>query len=250
MQIVVVVCICLLVFGVFIMIKAIQSHSIRKKVEEEMQKQLSIEREMIQQQSIERNKQKQEEKTRKEKLISEASRMFLNMDEWNSWETGIHTSEDQSNRIRRAAEESITVCAYDPAYRLAKVKGRSGNYYVCGPFGCSCWDFKKRMQPCKHMYALAFVLNGNTEQAIKDKDHQSLYGLTIEIAGRFKGGRDEIKKSINNLGGIWTDAHKEDASILVCGTAPSAEKLKWFEQYHLPILQDGDIETLFRFNET
>lgn len=222
-----------------IIVSSYRSAKEKRRIQEEMfwererTKRLAQEKEAAQKEATER-------------IISSIAKDFSNMEGWNSWDYSVHRVDGQLNRLQRAVQEAgISVVCYDPAYKYAKVRGSSGNYYITGASGCSCWDFKKRALPCKHMYHLAIALRGDVNKEIIDHEHKSLYGLTIVVAGRFQGGRDSIRKTINDLDGLWADDITESASILVCGKAPSKEKVDWFANHRLPILCDGDITSIF-----
>ena len=237
-----------IVFFVTIIVQGIKSANEQKRVEKYRQEQEIKEKERQRKLQIERETAKRKQHEINEKIISSITADFATMDDWNSWDSSTHHKPGQFDRLKRAVEQNrIETVAYDSAYKVAKIKGTSGNYYITGPYGCSCWDYKTRLLPCKHMYHLAIRLEGNPKQNIVDREHGTLYGLHVVVAGRFHGGRNEIRQKINSMQGIWEDKPSENSALLICGNAPSKEKIDWFTQYHLPVLQEGDLDTIFNF---
>lgn len=168
------------------------------------------------------------------------------MDDWREWSADIHTQPEQLTRIRRALDENIRVMAYDPRYRLAKIRGTSGRNYLAGPRCCNCPDFRERHLPCKHMYKLALFLNGDTSKQLTDTAHAPLYALYIVLAGRFPNSALDIKQCINAGHGVFQTDITTDSGILICGAQPSQNKLLYFKRHNLPILQPADIDKLFQ----
>ena len=238
----------LLGLSAFFFYIAIHAHRKQRRAAEYKEQQIIAEKERIRRIAEDKAKEEQAKRDREKRIFDDTLKAFSAVDVDDAWDPAVHYEDGQQTRMIRANDESISVICYDPSYKVAKIRGKSGNYYITSILGCSCLDYKKRRLPCKHMYYFANRIKGNVNQEIRDIQHKTLYGLNIVVAGRFAGGRDGIRKRINDLEGIWHDKLDENASLLVCGNAPSTEKIAWFESYHLPVLQDGDLESLFNFD--
>lgn len=68
----------------------------------------------------------------------------------------IHSEAEQQKRMIRADGKYLYVKDISKDQRSGIVVGEEGEYQT-SLSSCSCPDFQKRKQPCKHMYKLAFV---------------------------------------------------------------------------------------------
>ena len=75
---------------------------------------------------------------------------------WSHWET-IHTLPDQIKRQNSAADKKLTPIQINSQDCTGIFKGNNGQYNT-SLSSCSCTDFLRRKQPCKHMYRLAHEL--------------------------------------------------------------------------------------------
>jgi len=112
------------------------------------------------------------------------------------WEDSTHSLAGQGARITRSYEEQITVEAYNPAARLALIRGASGNRYLTNPGFCTCPDYKKREWPCKHIYCLCRLTASPDFSAPLKIPGWGLYGVTACIAGRFNFGTQEAVRAV------------------------------------------------------
>ena len=184
----------------------------------------------------------------KEEVINNISSDFQSMPGWRDWDSSIHRTDGQLDRIKRAASEDMAVLAYDPDYSLAKVKGSSGEIYLTSCRRCSCPDYRERRLPCKHMYFLCMKKKKKSSKLIVDSIHKRLYGLTIALAGKFPGssnGPDGFRAKLNSLGAIWRESVNRDCSALVCGTNPSPRKIELAQYYDMEVFEAEDIDNIF-----
>ena len=77
-----------------------------------------------------------------------------------SWDTEIHNSIDQIQRIGASRTSKIKkgIVEIDKTYPLIKIQGSASEPYVATLEECTCVDYQTRGLPCKHMYALADAL--------------------------------------------------------------------------------------------
>ncbi len=76
---------------------------------------------------------------------------------WNSFE--LHSDLEQLKRQKSAQDKKLTPINYDAAKKIGFFKGSSKTPYTTTLDDCSCGDFIRRRQPCKHMYRLAHELS-------------------------------------------------------------------------------------------
>jgi len=182
-------------------------------------------------------------------ILHSISEDFAEMPGWCSWDESIHNVAGQYERYERAVKEKLTVLAYDPIYKLAKVRGSNFDTYLTSCNRCSCPDFRERKLPCKHMYSLCMFLDGDVEKSLFDVAHKPLNGLRFALAGRFHGGRDDpygIRGQINSLGGVWSDDIQKASHALVGGNGISAAKRQRAESADMEIFTADDIMALFQ----
>jgi len=174
------------------------------------------------------------------------SKCFLAMPGWNIWDPSIHEATGQYDRIKRSVDKYISILAYDPSYSIAKIKGTSG-IYLTSHERCSCPDYRKRRLPCKHMYALAYELDGNASKCIIDDQHKPLYGLHFALGG-FRGSSNNpegIRAKINQCGGIWSDNIDDDTAALVLGPFASDGKKSFAKKRGIEIFDEETIMNIF-----
>ena len=181
------------------------------------------------------------------------SEEFASMSGWSIWDESVHQSFGQLDRVIRSIKQDLKVIAYDPVYKLAKVRGSEYDTYLTSSARCSCPDYRKRKLPCKHMYSLFTFLDGDIGKSLIDPDHKPLNRLELALAGRFSGSRDGpdgIRANINFLGGVWSDDITSGTHILVCGSGVSRAKLARAEQEDMAVLSVNDINAIFQVRET
>ena len=180
------------------------------------------------------------------------SEEFASMPGWSIWDESIHQSYGQLDRVIRSIKQDLTVIAYDPVYKFAKVRGSQFDTYLTSSARCSCPDYRKRKLPCKHMYSLFTFLDGDIKKSLIDPERKPLYRLNIALAGHFSGSRDGsdgFRANINLLGGVWSDDIMSDTHILVCGNGSSRAKLERAEREDIETLSVNDINTIFQVQE-
>ena len=174
---------------------------------------------------------------------------FAAMPDWSVWDESVHQHPPQFVRMQRAVAENLSVLAYDPKYKMAKVKGSGGEIYLTSAFRCSCPDFRERHLPCKHMYALAIALERNVEQVIRDTFDKPLYPLSFALAGHFQGrakNPENIRPQIIERGGQWMDdINPRKSSAVVMGSAPSPARINRAKHFDMEILTPEIVLDLF-----
>ena len=181
-------------------------------------------------------------------ILNMIVRNFAETEGWDYWKPSTHQVNGQFERCERAVKQKLPIIAYDPDFKLAKIRGTSGNIYLTSSRRCSCGDFRDRGLPCKHMYSLCIALEGDVNQRIVDTQHKSLYGLKFALAGRFSGsknGPEGIRTKINNYEGRWDDDILRDASALVCGNSPSESKIQHAKRFNMEILDVTAVLSIF-----
>ena len=177
---------------------------------------------------------------------------FAAMPGWDIWDSSIHEASGQFERAQRAAaDKEITILCYDSKYRLAKVQGKTA-VYLTSYKRCSCPDYRKRRLPCKHMYALAMELDGDTAKDILDTEHAPLYGLTLALAGHLpksSNGTGGIRAEITDRRGIWSEKIELDTWAAVMGSNPSMARQSRAEGFDMEILSPESILDLFAAKE-
>lgn len=72
---------------------------------------------------------------------------------------------DQINRQNRARYQKMNIVSLDIDAETAIIESSDGNsYYTVTRHTCTCKDFQKRRQPCKHIYKLCDVLDDSQSQ--------------------------------------------------------------------------------------
>lgn len=71
-----------------------------------------------------------------------------------NWNGKIHNTDEQGVRIYRTLHDNLSIHCFTEN-ESAEVTGTSGEIYQVTFQNCTCPDFEKRQQPCKHMYFLA-----------------------------------------------------------------------------------------------
>ena len=87
---------------------------------------------------------------------------------WSMW-AGVHDEDGQTTRQKRAW--GCYMDSIDYKRREAKMHGNRGEVYTTTLEKCTCYDFRKRRIPCKHMYRLAMEL-GLVKLPIFDGDDE------------------------------------------------------------------------------
>lgn len=174
---------------------------------------------------------------------------FAAMPDWSVWDESVHQHPPQFVRMQRAVAQNLSVLAYDPKYKMAKVEGSGGEIYLTSAFRCSCPDFRERHLPCKHMYALAIALEGNVEQVMQDTFDKPLYPLSFALAGHFQGRAktpENIRSQIIERGGQWMDdINPRKSSAVVVGNAPSQARIDRAKCFDMEILTPEIVLDLF-----
>ena len=71
---------------------------------------------------------------------------------------------EQQNRKNRALYQSMKIIKYDKGKQTAIIRSsKYDNYYTVTPYSCTCPDFQKRGEPCKHIYKLQNYISGGEQ---------------------------------------------------------------------------------------
>lgn len=123
---------------------------------------------------------------------------------WAMWD-GAHDSEDQKKRISKAYLADNTPLSVSAEDFTGKFQGSHGRYDVALS-ECTCTDFKRRKQPCKHMYRLAIELGlfGDKSKARNDQyarkvPKDELSELSLSVVGRIENYIDEEQIKIKEI---------------------------------------------------
>lgn len=185
-------------------------------------------------------------------IIDNLNDDFSKMPGWNMWDFSIHRAPGQFERAERGSHIADTCIAeYDPDAQLARVIGESGTY-LTSYRSCSCPDFRKRHLPCKHMYALAMMLDGDITKRISADNQFPLLGLSFATAGRFPKDQTgkTTKDKIATLGGDVSESVSFYSSALVLGNNPSENKIRNAKEYDMEILTADKVLNLFQVLST
>lgn len=77
---------------------------------------------------------------------------------WMIWGVEVHSYPPQILRQERACESILTPLDLDVSHGCGHFRGKEQDYLTTLN-SCECVDFKRRLQPCKHMYRLAYELD-------------------------------------------------------------------------------------------
>ena len=99
------------------------------------------------------------EKIEKEANINKTTNTSTSYNEirFGNWDSEIHWTIAQRERILRAKNSNMTPGLVDHTTKTAKFQGSKGTYQTTLN-SCTCPDFKSRQLPCKHIYKLAMQL--------------------------------------------------------------------------------------------
>lgn len=107
---------------------------------------------------------------------------------------------EQQNRKNRALYQPLKIVKFDKVKRTAIIRSSKGSdYYSVTMDSCTCPDFQKRGEPCKHIYKLRNAINNNeqpkevppkVEVLLMDKPDLSyvVIGIIILIVAFFLSG--------------------------------------------------------------
>lgn len=171
-------------------------------------------------------------------------RLFQAMEGWKEWDSSIHHATGQFDRMRRT--DKVHVEWYSPVHEIGKVIGSGGNAYLTSCHRCSCPDYRARKLPCKHMYALAMELDGDTSKIIKSPK-APLQGLSLALAGNFGSVNNPngIRQYINQQKGAWETAITRETSALIVGPNASENKIAIARNYDMEIISEESLRELF-----
>lgn len=160
-----------------------------------------------------------EHKEQRERLLNNISIVFDGLG-WNDWESNVHWSSGQYDRLFRALSEKMYFNWYNPDVGIAKVISSSHNCYLVSKSKCSCPDFKDRKLPCKHIYFLAVNVNDYENMLVTDTfgskadfiEDTALSGLKFSLSGR---GQEPVKRYINSHSGTFGKYSKRETSAVI-----------------------------------
>jgi hypothetical protein len=98
-----------------------------------------------------------------------------------TWDSTIHNNSEQQKRIATAKKSDTTPALVDRENKTAEFKGSGKSAYKATIDSCTCGDFIKRKQPCKHIYRLALELDGEEVQQGINKNEQEATKLPCDI---------------------------------------------------------------------
>lgn len=108
--------------------------------------------------------------------------------EFGNWDSKIHCTLEQRNRIIRAKSSHMTPGIINHTTNSAEFYGSLGTYHTTLN-SCTCPDFQTRKLPCKHIYKLAMELGEMDFNVNYDETHT--ININIDV--------DDIIDRINNL---------------------------------------------------
>lgn len=84
-----------------------------------------------------------------------SSQRYTGGSTFGEWHPKVHRGPAQRDRFERSGHEYMELRAFNDETGWGEVYSSSGHTYITSLDGCSCPDFDKRSQPCKHIYFLA-----------------------------------------------------------------------------------------------
>ena len=98
------------------------------------------------------------------------------------WDGSIHNDSEQIKRITTAKKTETTPTSIDYENKRAEFKGSGKSPYNTSLDSCTCGDFFRRALPCKHIYRLAFELEGMEVQRGVNKNDSSYTYLVDNLS--------------------------------------------------------------------
>lgn len=167
---------------------------------------------------------------------------------WTNWNSDIHTTAEQLDRIKRASGSTngIILRKYSPNTTTGIVRGSSGKIYLTCGNGCSCPDFRKRGLPCKHMYFIA-MCHDEYKSILSEYDFvpysaedNILYGLNFCILGR---NQATVKEYIHKHAGTFGQNSWWNISAVVVNGETHSQKLLSAQENRAIVMTFDDLKT-------
>lgn len=128
----------------------------------------------------------------------------MNFETWKKWD-GLHDTADQKKRLERAYHADNTPLSVSHDDGTGQFQGSSGRYDT-DLEKCTCVDFVRRKQPCKHMYRLAIELgcfgekeNVKNDQLARKIPKNERNEFIIELIGIIENYSDEEQIELKNI---------------------------------------------------
>lgn len=84
-----------------------------------------------------------------------SSQRYTDGSTFGEWHPKVHRGAAQRDRFERSGHEYMELRAFNDETGFGEIYSSSGHTYITSLDACSCPDFDKRSQPCKHIYFLA-----------------------------------------------------------------------------------------------
>lgn len=88
-------------------------------------------------------------------IPSITSQRYTGGSTFGQWHPKVHHGAAQRDRFERSGHEYMELRAYNDETGFGEIYSSSDHTYITSLDDCSCPDFEKRSQPCKHIYFLA-----------------------------------------------------------------------------------------------
>lgn len=100
-------------------------------------------------------KKKGPSKPKSKDIPSISSQRYTGGSTFGQWHPKVHRGAAQRDRFERSGHEYMELRAYNDETGFGEIYSSSDHTYITSLDACSCPDFDKRSQPCKHIYFLA-----------------------------------------------------------------------------------------------
>ncbi len=100
-------------------------------------------------------KKKGPSKPKTKDIGSISSQRYTGGSTFGEWHPKVHRGAAQKDRFERSGHEYMELRAFNDETGFGEIYSASGHTYITSLDACSCPDFDKRSQPCKHIYFLA-----------------------------------------------------------------------------------------------
>lgn len=94
-------------------------------------------------------------KPKSKDIPSISSQRYTGGSTFGEWHPKVHRGAAQKDRFERSGHEYMELRSYNDETGFGEIYSSSDHTYITSLDACSCPDFDKRSQPCKHIYFLA-----------------------------------------------------------------------------------------------
>lgn len=88
-------------------------------------------------------------------VLKISSQRYTGGSTFGKWHPKVHRGAAQRDRFERSGHEYMELRGYNDQTGFGEIYSSSDHTYITSLDDCSCPDFEKRSQPCKHIYFLA-----------------------------------------------------------------------------------------------